>query len=237
MSKATEAGHGGGIGAHRLLDDVHPGALRPDGELLHGRGAEGIGGADHDLLALGGQHGRELADGGGLPHPVHAHDEHDIRLLGEIEGLDGGVVPVDIQKLPDLVADEVHELVHGHVLVLLHPVLEVLDHLEGGVHAHVRGQQGLLQRVQHVVVHLGLAHDGPSQLLEEVQVGLLDSLVENTHLPLFLIAYKYNHFKPTKKVVHHGVNHLIPVYVWKRDYFALKNSFSLPCSTSCSTKT
>ena len=196
-------GHGSGVGAHRLLDDVHPGALRPDGELLHGRSAESVGSADHDFLALRGEHRREFTDGGGLPHPVHAHHEHDIGLLREIEGLHGSVVAIDIQEFSDLVADEVHEFVHGHILVPFHPVLQVLDDLEGGVHAHVGGQQSLLQRIQHVIVHLGLAHDSPSQLLEEVQVRLPESLVENTHLPLFLITYKYKHFTATKKVVRH----------------------------------
>ena len=190
----TVEGHGSGIGAHRLLDDVHPGALRPDGELLHGRGAEGIGGADHDLLALGRQHRRELADRSGLPHPVRAHDEHHIRLLGEVEGLHGGVVLIDIEQFPDLVADEVHELVHRHILVLLHPIFQILNHFEGGIHAHVRRQERLFEGVQHVIVHLGLAHDGPSQFLEEVHVGLLDPLVENTHLSTVLVICKYNHF-------------------------------------------
>ena len=133
-------------------------------------------------LALRGKHGREFSDGGGLPHAVHAHDEHDIGFLRKVKGLDGGIVPIDIEELADLVADEVHEFVHGHVLVLLHPVLQVLDDLEGRVNAHVGRQQRLLQRVQHVVVHLGFAHDGPPKFLEEVHVGLLDPLVENAHL-------------------------------------------------------
>ena len=178
-------GHGSGIGAHRLLDDIHPGAFRPDGELLHGRRPERIGRPDDDLFALGRKHGRELADGRGLPHPVHAHDEHDVGFLGKIEGLYGGIAAIDIEEFPDLVTDEVHEFVHGHILVPFHPVLQVLNDFQRGVHAHVRGKQRFLEGVQHVVVHLGLAHDGPSQLLEEVQVRLPESLVENTHCQSF----------------------------------------------------
>ena len=56
------AGFGGGEGVEECggrvaalfgLDDVDAGALGPDFELLDGGGAEGVGGAEEDCVALG----------------------------------------------------------------------------------------------------------------------------------------------------------------------------------------
>ena len=51
---------------------VHPDALAPGGELLGGSGAEGVGGAEHDVLVLGDEDPGELAHGGGLAGAVDA---------------------------------------------------------------------------------------------------------------------------------------------------------------------
>ena len=69
---------GRGIGAHFVLDDFHTQAIRPDGELIHGRGAKGIAGADHHFfLPFVFQQPRELGDAGGLARAVDAGDEDD----------------------------------------------------------------------------------------------------------------------------------------------------------------
>ena len=71
---------GGGIGAHLVLDDLHADAIRPDRELIDGRGAEGVAGADHHLLVhLVLQQPGELGDAGGLARAVDAGDEDDRR--------------------------------------------------------------------------------------------------------------------------------------------------------------
>ncbi|MNN93142.1 hypothetical protein D3C81_2115330 [compost metagenome] len=52
-------------------------ALAPHLQLLDGGGAEGVAGGEHDLLAILLQLLRQLADGGGLAHAVHAdHEDH-----------------------------------------------------------------------------------------------------------------------------------------------------------------
>ena len=50
------------ISPHPLLHDVNPSPFGPDDKLFDGGGAEGIGCPDDDLLSLGGEHGRDLAD-------------------------------------------------------------------------------------------------------------------------------------------------------------------------------
>ena len=58
-----------------------PARVGPDLELIDGRGAERVGGADERLLAVEPQAVGELADRGGLAGAVHADDQHDARAL------------------------------------------------------------------------------------------------------------------------------------------------------------
>ena len=60
---AGVVGDGGGVGAHLVLDDLDADPLGPDRELVDGRGAERVAGADHHLLVhLVLQQPRELGD-------------------------------------------------------------------------------------------------------------------------------------------------------------------------------
>ena len=72
---------GGRIGAGRMGDDVHAGPRRPDPELVGSRGAERVGGGEHDAPARGRLARRKLADGGRLAGAVHADDQDDRRWL------------------------------------------------------------------------------------------------------------------------------------------------------------
>src|SRR4029450_13856685 len=59
-------GDGSGIGAVRGADEVGPGAVRPDLELLVRRRSEGVRGGDDDGMAVVAEAGGKLAGGRGL---------------------------------------------------------------------------------------------------------------------------------------------------------------------------
>ena len=61
--------HAGRIAAGGAGDDLRPQPLGPDGQLLDRRGAEGVGGPQHDLLALALEHAASLAIDVVLPAP------------------------------------------------------------------------------------------------------------------------------------------------------------------------
>ena len=132
--------HGGRVAALLMADDVSPGALRPDAQLLGSGGAEGVPGAEQDALALGLQLGGNLADGGGFAHSVDAHHQDDRGLGVQLEGgiphvqqlcqqrdeTGTGLIPLAEAPLP------------GHFAHGLH-------HVGGGGGAHIRQHQKLLQ--------------------------------------------------------------------------------------------
>ena len=66
---------GRGIGARLRADEVDAGPLRPDLELLDGRGAERVGGADQRRPASILDQARQLADRGRLAGAVDADDQ------------------------------------------------------------------------------------------------------------------------------------------------------------------
>ena len=73
-------GHRGRVGAVAVrADRRHADPPAPGLELVGGGGAEGVGGAEHDVLVLGDEDAGELADGGGLAGAVDADHEHDGR--------------------------------------------------------------------------------------------------------------------------------------------------------------
>ena len=72
---------GAGVGTLGVTNDVGVCPLRPDGQLVGCSGAEGIGGSEQHLFALGSQLCADLADGGGLAHTVDTHHQND-RGLG-----------------------------------------------------------------------------------------------------------------------------------------------------------
>ena len=121
-----------GSRARRPGDDFDAEPVRPDGQLLDGGGAERVGRAEHDRLALAEEHLAELGDRRGLARAVDAGD-HDDRRPG------GGE------------ADRVGRLGHErlelrldrrqHVFHLRHAAAvrraNLLDRLAGGLDAHV----------------------------------------------------------------------------------------------------
>ena len=67
--------HRRGVGAFLAAHDGRADAIRPDLQLLGGRGAEGVARGEQNLFPVGDQLGRELADGRGLAAAVDADDQ------------------------------------------------------------------------------------------------------------------------------------------------------------------
>jgi hypothetical protein len=67
------------VGALFLLDKRDARSFSPDSELVGGGGAEGVGGADQNVVAFGLDALREFADGCRLAHSVDADDHHHVR--------------------------------------------------------------------------------------------------------------------------------------------------------------
>ena len=70
-------GDRGGVAALGPAHDVGADPVAPGLELVGGGGAEGVGRAEHDLLAVADERAGELAGGGGLAGAVDADDQHD----------------------------------------------------------------------------------------------------------------------------------------------------------------
>ena len=169
--------HRGGVGTFVLLDDLHPRPLGPDGELVGGGGPEGVAGAEEDLLPLSLQGGGQFADGGGLAHAVDPDEEDHRGAGGEVQALVS-----HCQHVLEHPAQTVPHLLLVLELLALHPALELLHRLEGGVHTHVGQDEGLLQLIVKVVVDGGEAR-------KDVQ---LFDFVKKSHNFLPLISNFYH---------------------------------------------
>jgi hypothetical protein len=131
-SKATGAAGG--------ADEVRPGPLGPDLELLLGRGAERVGRTDQHGAAVVGERSRELADGRRLARPIDADDEEDRRpARGPSKRRRNAEQGLDL--LRERLA-EVTELTAG---------LEPPDELGGGRNADVGADQRDLEPLPRVL--------------------------------------------------------------------------------------
>ena len=81
--------HGARVSAGLLANHRTAGPLAPDDELLRGSGPKRVSGAQQNLATLASQAMRELADGSGLAHSVHAYHQND--LDGRFPGLGTGI--------------------------------------------------------------------------------------------------------------------------------------------------
>ncbi len=126
-------------------------------ELLAGRRAEGVAGAEEHrppgCLQLGG----ELADGGGLARAVDAHDHHDPGT-GVADGEAAGVeLAVQGQDAGDVLPERVLEPRRVRELLARHAGAGVLEQRGGGAHADVGGEQHFLEAGEDPLVHRLLA--------------------------------------------------------------------------------
>ena len=147
-------GDGGRIGTGRLLDDVHSGPFGPDVQLVHCCSAEGIGRTHQHLQPPVLVVRRKLAYGGGLAHAVHANYQYYIWFGAAGLAGDGRIFAAGtLQQGCNLFPEVAHELLERHHLVTRDALLQVVDNLEGGIHAHVALDEGFLDGVEGVVIY------------------------------------------------------------------------------------
>ncbi len=167
--------HRGGVGAGVLGDHRDAVALAPDLQLLHGGGAEGVAGGQHDLLALELQLLRQLADGGGLAHAVHPDHQDHIGLARD----------VDLQRLlhraqqaGQLFLQRLVQRAAVGQLLARHALGQVLHDQGGGLDADVGGQQARLDVVEQVVVDFLATEEQAGHAFADAGAGLGQPLPE-----------------------------------------------------------
>ena len=126
------------VGAAVALDDGDAGALAPHIELLDGGGAEGIGRADHDILAAGSHGARDLADRRSFAGTINAHKQHAARRVGERIALGGH------KMLLELLSQGATELRGGLEVLLGGRLAQIIGDLNGDLGTHVTHDEGVL---------------------------------------------------------------------------------------------
>ena len=94
-----------------------------------------------------------------------------------VEGI-GIAVEKGFQQGGDLLAQDALQLRGVHVLVAGHALLDAADDLHGRLDADVRGDEHLLQVVEHVGVDRRAARHGACEFREEARLGLFQPGVE-----------------------------------------------------------
>ncbi len=169
---------GRGIRAGRLRDDGDAVALRPDGELLDGRGAERVAGREHHRQSLALEAPRQLADRRRLARAVHADDQDHVRLLRPVDGeraLDG------LQDREQRVGERRLERAGVRELGALDLAVQVRQDDLGRVDPDVGGEQARLELLEQRRVDApprqevgnpgGAAIDARAQAREEAALG------------------------------------------------------------------
>ena len=130
----------GRVAAPRRSDEVRAGALGPDLELLLRRCPERVRRPDEHGATVLGELRRELPDRRGLAGAVHADDEHDRRLRGDVEARRA--------------AEQRLHLFDETVLQTARrpPQLEATNQLGGRGHADVAADERLLEPLPRVSV-------------------------------------------------------------------------------------
>ena len=141
-------GHAGRVAARGPGDDLGAQPAGPDRELLDGRGAERVGGAQDHFFAVGDKHLRQLGDARGLAATVHA-GHHDDRRAGVGEtNRRGGLGQQDFQLFLEKGQD---------LLFLDDPGVETpadfADQFLRRLDAHIGADQRLEPRFQKRLIH------------------------------------------------------------------------------------
>ena len=161
-----------------MLHNRHPGALGPHGQLLGSGGAEGIARTEHHLAPDGLEAQRQLANGGGLAHAVHAHHQHHHgplqRRTGDVHLLHHDV----LQHIPGLGC-----FLH---IASLHPLAQFVHDGGGGLHATVGQEEDVLQLLVEILVNLPGFLDQVVHLVSQVAAGFAQALPQAGEQALFL---------------------------------------------------
>ncbi len=112
--------------------------MAPHNGELDGGGGEGIGRADHDILAAGSHSARDLADSRGLAGTVNAHKQHAARRVGERIALSGH------KMLLELLGQGTTELRGGLEVLLGRGIAQVIGHLDRDLGTHVTHDESVL---------------------------------------------------------------------------------------------
>ena len=131
-----------------------PGAVGPDLQLLRRRRPEGVPRREKHPLALRGIEVGQLADRGGLAHPVDPDDQNHRRLALRVKR------PLGREGLDQQLLERTQRLGAGAQLLSLDPLAQLFDQLFSG------GKTGI----------------GQHQLLEQLLVGVLVNPVGLLHL-------------------------------------------------------
>ena len=136
-----------GVGTLGRRQNGHACPFAPDLQLLDRGGPERVAGRDCHPLARGAELAGKLADCGGLAGTVDPDDEDDLQPTGE-----------NRQRSCDRLKDPFN-LLGQHSLDFRcgHPVPEpplrhIGNHGGGQIHTHVRGNEQILQILEHVIV-------------------------------------------------------------------------------------
>ncbi len=130
---------GGGIAARLGLDHFDAGARGPDFKLLDCGGAEGVGGAEKDGVALRAGPGGELAAGGGFAGAVDADEEGDFWRHLRVRGCRRLRGTKDCDQL---LFQEVAQLGAAFNGLVAGAVAEGVEDGGGGWHAEVAREKG-----------------------------------------------------------------------------------------------
>ena len=121
----------------------------------------------------------QFADGRGLAGAVHPDNHYHVGFA--LAGVEPEVRVRAVGLLKqrgDLLAQDALQFGGIHVLVAGNALLDAADDLHGGLHADVRGDEHLLQVVEHVGIDRRASGHGARQLREETALGLLQSGVQ-----------------------------------------------------------
>ena len=159
------------FGAHKLTFR----AVRPDLQLIRGRGAEGVRRAQQHAPALLLEAVRQLADGGRLADAVDADDQHDRRLRGKVKR---GIA--DAQLLLQNVAQRLLDALAVLDFVVVNGVAQPFDRVRCDARAEVSHDEAFLQLVIKLLVDR-FPNDGV--------IPRLFDLCKNSHSILLLSCY------------------------------------------------
>ena len=147
----------------------------PDLELLDGRGAKRIGGAQQHRSLLVLEAVGQLADGGGLAGSVHAdHQDHGRRFDHPRRRPLAG-----FQDLQQVLTDEALQFGGVAQLVTLHALADALQNLLGGAHADISRDQRGFELVQQFGIDLFLALQRVFESIDQPGARLLHAALQS----------------------------------------------------------
>ena len=187
-------GNGCRIATHLLFHDRHTYTFAPYTQLLNGSSTEGVGSAKIDFLACLLELIGQLTNRGRLTHTIHTNHQNHVWLMvrRQLESLSIFCVVLR-QEIRNLFAQNAIEFGGIYIFVTSHSSLDFLDNLQSCIYAHIRGDQHLLQIVQHLVVHLRLPCYCTGNLSEHTLFGLRQSVVQRFLLFLSKYIIKESH--------------------------------------------